>query len=159
VALFWLPLSLGVGIAILRARLYDIDILINRALVYASLTGILALLYAGGVIGGQRALSRLLPTSGQDQSPIVIVATTIVIAAFFQPLRRWLQAIIDQRFFRRKYDAMKTLQAFSATLRDDIDVEALRAEVVAVVQRAMQPAHVSLWLRELPGVRRPDGPR
>ncbi|HEV2236590.1 MAG TPA: hypothetical protein VGR57_08005 [Ktedonobacterales bacterium] len=154
VALFWLPLSLGVGIAILRARLYDIDILINRALVYGSLTSILALLYAGGVGGGQRALGGLLPASGQEQSPIVIVGTTLLVVALFQPLRVWLQAVIDRRFFRRKYDAQRTLEAFGATLRDDIDLEALRAEVVAVVQRTMQPAHVSLWLRDSAGERR-----
>jgi hypothetical protein len=147
-ALFWMPISLGVGIAILRARLYDIDLLINRALVYGSLTAILAAVYAVGVIGSQAVVSSITHASDQEQSPLTIVVTTLIIAALFQPLRRRLQTFIDQRFYRRKYDAEKTLAAFSATLRQEVDLGQVQDQLVAVVEETTQPAHVSLWLRQ-----------
>jgi hypothetical protein len=136
-----IPLSFGV--AMLRYRLWDIDALINRALVYGALTVILTALYAGLVIGLQ-TLSRGL--IGQDNS-IVIVLSTLLIAALVLPLRRWLQTIIDRQFYRSKYDATKALHAFSESLRHEVRAEALRERLLAVVNEAMRPAHVSLWLR------------
>jgi hypothetical protein len=141
-----LLIPVTVGIAVLRYRLYDIDVLINRTLVYGTLTVLLALVYFGLVIG-LGSLVRLL-TGQLSQSPVIIVASTLVIAALFQPLRRRLQAIIDRRFYRRKYDATRILAAFSTTLRNEVDLNQLREELVAVVQETMQPSHVSLWLRK-----------
>jgi hypothetical protein len=140
-----LSIPVTVGIAVLRYRLYDIDVLINRTLVYGTLTVLLALVYFGLVIG-LGSLVRLL-TGQLSQSPVVIVASTLVIAALFQPLRHRLQVIIDRRFYRRKYDAARILAAFSVTLRNEVDLNQLREELVAVVQETMQPSHVSLWLR------------
>jgi hypothetical protein len=141
-----LLIPVSVGIAVLRYRLYDIDVLINRTLVYGTLTVLLALVYFSLVIG-LGSLVRLF-TGQLSQSPVVIVASTLVIAALFHPLRRRLQAIIDRRFYRRKYDATRILAAFSVTLRNEVDLNQLREELVAVVQETMQPAHVSLWLRK-----------
>src|SRR6185437_13942508 len=112
-ALFWAPISLGVGVAILRSQLYDIDLLINRALVYGLLTAILGGVYAGCVIGGQRLVSALTGVHVQE-SPVTIVLTTLVVAALFQPLRHRLQSLIDRRFFRNKYDAARAVAGFSA---------------------------------------------
>ncbi len=138
-------IPIAVGIAVLRYRLYDIDLLINRTLVYGSLTASLALVYLGGVTATQAVLQAL---TGQEELPqLVIVASTLVIAALFNPLRRRIQSFIDRRFYRRKYDARKTLETFSAKLRDETDLEALNNELVGVVKETMQPAHVSLWLR------------
>jgi hypothetical protein len=143
VALVGLPLA--VGIAVLKYRLYDIDLLINRTLVYGSLTAMLAAVYFGGVVATQ-AIFRVL--TGQEQQPqLAVVISTLVIAALFNPLRRRIQSFIDRRFYRKKYDARKTLEAFSAKLRDETDLDALNAELVGVVRETMQPAHVSLWLR------------
>jgi hypothetical protein len=141
------PLSLPVsaGVAILRYRLYDIDVIINRTLVYGSLTAMLALVYFGGVTATQ-AIFRTL-TGQQEQPQLAIVVSTLIIAALFNPLRRHIQAFIDRRFYRRKYDARKTLETFSAQLRNETDLEALSNDLVGVVRETMQPAHASLWLR------------
>src|SRR3712207_2464263 len=131
-------------------RLYEIDILINRTLVYGSLTAMLAVIYFGGVATVQ-AIFRTL-TGQQEQPQLAIVVSTLVIAALFMPLRRRIQSFIDRRFYRRKYDAAKTLEAFSAKLRDETDLDALRDDLVGVVRETMQPAHLSLWLRpDTPG--------
>jgi hypothetical protein len=133
----------GVGIAILRYRLYDIDIIINRTLVYGSLTVSLALVYLGGVISLQSLLRAI---TGQG-SQLAIVASTLLIAALFNPLRRRVQDFIDHLFYRRKYDAAKTLETFSARLREETDIDALNTELLSTVRETMQPEHVSLWLR------------
>jgi hypothetical protein len=138
-------LPVAMSIAILHYRLYNIDVLINGTLVYGTLTALLALVYFGGVTAIQ-AIFRAL--TGQEQQPqLAVVVSTLAIAALFNPLRRRIQAFIDRRFYRRKYDAAKTLEGFSAKLRDETDLEALNAELVGVVTETMQPAHVSLWLR------------
>jgi hypothetical protein len=140
-----LIVPLAIAFSILRYRLWDIDLLINRTLVYAILTGILALVYFGCVFLLQNIIGGL--TGQARQSPVIVVGSTLAIAVLFQPLRRRIQAIIDLRFYRRKYDAERTLAAFSATLRNEMDLSQLSEHVVAVVQETMQPAHVSLWLR------------
>jgi hypothetical protein len=142
---FMLFIPLSIGIAVLRARLFDIDVVINRTLVYSSLTAMLALVYLGGVATTE-AIFRAL-TGQQRQPQLAVVISTLVIAALFNPLRRRNQAFIDRRFYRRKYDTAKTLEAFSARLRDETDLEALNDELVGVVKETMQPASVSLWLR------------
>jgi len=151
---FMLFIPISIGIAVLRARLFDIDVVINRTLVYASLTAMLALVYLGGVATTE-AIFRAL-TGQQQQSQVAIVITTLVIAALFNPLRRRNQSFIDRRFYRRKYDARKTLEAFSARLRDETDLEALNDELVGVVKETMQPASVSLWLRPVTAPQRKD---
>jgi hypothetical protein len=138
-------LPVAAGIAILRYRLYDIDVVINRTLVYGLLTAILALIYFGGVTTTLVIFRSL--TGQQEQPQLAIVASTLVIAALFAPLRRGIQSFIDRRFYRRKYDARKTLESYSAKLRDETDLEALNNELVGVVRETMQPALVSLWLR------------
>jgi hypothetical protein len=141
VVLLLIPLS--IGFSILRYRLYDIDVLINRTLVYGSLTALLALLYFGLIF----VLQTLFQGLFHQNNAIAIVISTLVIAALFQPLRHRIQAIIDRRFYRRKYDSAKIVAAFSATLRNEVDLNQLREHLLTVVQETMQPAHVSLWLR------------
>jgi hypothetical protein len=141
--LLWLFIPVCVGIAILRYNLWDIDALINMALVYGSLSFILGGVYVGLIIGLQ---SLVRGATGQD-SPLAIVASTLLIVALFNPLRHRLQKTIDQRFYRSKYDAQKTLAAFSASLRQEVDLAELRQRLVGVVEETMQPSHVSLWLR------------
>jgi hypothetical protein len=142
---FVLLVPLSIGVAVLRSRLFDVDVVINRTLVYGALTATLALTYFGGVATTQ-AIFRAL--TGQEHQPqLAIVVSTLVIAALFNPLRLRIQGFIDRRFYRSKYDARKTLEAFSAKLRDETDLDALNAELVGVVRETMQPAHVSLWLR------------
>jgi hypothetical protein len=138
-----LLISLAIGLAIFRYRLYDIDILINRTLVYGLLTSTLALVYFGGVITLQFLLRGLI----SQANDVAIVGSTLVIAAVFQPLRHRIQAVIDRRFYRSKYDAARTLAAFSATLRNEVDLQQLREQLAAVVEETMQPTFVSLWLR------------
>ncbi|HEX6709025.1 MAG TPA: hypothetical protein VF068_01725 [Rubrobacter sp.] len=141
---FLLLIPLSIGVAILRSRLYDIDIVINRALVYGALTVTLALVYSGSVV----VLQYLFRALTGETSQIVVVASTLVIAALFNPLRRRIQSFIDHSFYRRKYDARKTLEAFSARLRDETNLDRLNGELVGVVKDTLQPAHVSLWLRD-----------
>src|SRR5215208_2079027 len=149
VALLGLPVF--TGIAIMRYRLYDIDIVINRTLVYGALTAALVAVYFGGVATVQ-ALFRAL--TGQEQQPqLAIVVSTLAIAALFDPLRRRIQSFIDRRFYRRKYDAAKTLEAFSAALREETDRDALSEDLVGVVRETIQPAHASLWLHPDPALK------
>ncbi len=152
---FVLLIPLSIGIAVLRSRLFDIDVVINRTLVYGALTATLVAVYFGGVATTQAISSAL---TGQEEQPqLAIVVSTLVIAALFNPLRRRIQGFIDRRFYRSKYDARKTLEAFSAKLRDETDLEALNNELVAAVRETMQPSHVSLWLRPDPPPRASEG--
>ena len=135
---------IGIGLAILRSRLWEIDIIINRTLVYGSLTALLGLLYFGLIFGLQYLLRGII----SQNNNIAIVVSTLVIAALFQPFRHRLQKIVDRRFYRSKYDATKIIETFSVTLRNEVDLNQLSEHLVAVVQETMQPAHVSLWLRK-----------
>jgi hypothetical protein len=143
-------MPVAVGVAILKFRLYDIDLVINRTLVYGSLTATLVALYFGGIV----LLQRLFIVLTGEQSTLAVVASTLLIAALFNPLRRHIQGFIDRRFYRSKYDAAKTLETFSAKLRDETDLDALSDDLVGVVRETMQPAHVSLWLQPDPAPRR-----
>jgi hypothetical protein len=144
-------LPVAVGIAVLRYRLYDIDLIINRTLVYGSLTVMLALIYFGSVATTQ-AIFRAL--TGQEEQPqLAVVVSTLAIAALFMPLRHRIQSFIDRLFYRRKYDARRTLEAFSAKLRNETDLDALSEDLVGVVRETMQPAHASLWLHPDPALK------
>jgi hypothetical protein len=145
-------IPVSVGIAILRYRLYDIDLLINRTLVYGALTATLLAVYFG-VVAAMQVVFRAL-TSQEQQSQLAVVVSTLAIAALFNPLRTRIQSFIDRRFYRRKYDAAKTLEIFSARLRDETNLDTLSEELIGAVKETMQPEHVSLWLR--PGTRSGD---
>ena len=139
---------IAVGFGVLKYRLYEIDLLINRTLVYGSLTATLAAVYFAGVAATETVFRAL---TGQERQPqVAIVVSTLVIAALFSPLRRRIQGLIDRRFYRRRYDARKTLESFSTKLRDETDLEALNADLVGVVRETMQPTYVSLWLGPVP---------
>lgn len=138
-----LSLPITIGIAIMRSRLYDIDVVINRALVYGTLTLLLGLVYFGLIFGSQFLFQNIF----HQTNTIALVISTLIIAALFQPLRRRIQRIIDKRFYRRKYDAARTLAAFSATLRGEVELQQLHDHLLAVVEETMQPMHISLWLR------------
>ena len=150
-------IPVAVGIAILRHGLFDIDILINRTLVYGSLTAVLAAVYFACVIGAQAITTAL--TGQTNTPPVIIVASTLLIAALFNPLRRRVQSLIDHRFYRRKYDAARTLAAFASTLRSEVELSALQTHLTDVVEQTMQPAHVSLWMPVSAGTRQPAASR
>jgi hypothetical protein len=140
-SLLLIPLSIGV--ALVHDRLWDVDIIINRTLIYGALTVSLTLLYFGGIA----VLQRVFVVLTDQKSTLAVVASTLLIAALFNPLRRRIRAFIDRRFYRSKYNARKTLEALSTKLRDETDLDALSDDLVGVVRETMQPAHVSLWLR------------
>ena len=143
-----LALPITFFIAIQRHRLYDIDTIINRTLVYGSVTLVLAAIYVGCIVGVQTISRTFLRTPGGENHPLTIVITTLLIAALFQPLRRRIQQAVDRRFYRTKYDARKAVEAFGVTLRQEVDVTHFSEQLLMVVQRTMEPAHLSLWLNE-----------
>jgi hypothetical protein len=154
IMLSFASVPVAIGFAVLRYRLYAIDLLINRTLVYGPLTVTLVVLYFAGVVVLQRVFVSL---TGQE-STLAVVASTLTIAALFGPLRRRVQALVDRRFYRRKYDAAKTLEAFNARLREETDLDTLSGDVVGVVKDTMQPSHASLWLRSDTASRRQQTP-
>jgi len=151
VAGFWLLIPLSIAVAILRRRLWDIDVVINRTLVYGTLTATLGLLYYLGVVLLQALLRGL---TGQGSS-LAVVASTLAVAVLFMPLRRRIQKFIDRRFYRTKYDTRKTLEAFGARVRDEADLQKLSEALVEVIDETMKPSHVSLWLKPPPKKNKP----
>ena len=149
----FLSIPSAIGIAILRHRLFDIDLVINRTLVYAALSATLALVYFGGIA----VLQGLFQAFAGETSSLAVVVSTLAIAALFNPLRRRIQRFIDRLFYRRKYDARETLTGFGALLRHETDLESLGDNLVGVVRKTMEPAHTSLWLREPEGIPRQNG--
>jgi hypothetical protein len=143
-------IGLSLAMAILRYRLFDIDVIIRRTLVYSILTALLALTYFGLVTLSQSLTQQMLA----ERSPLVIVISTLVIAALFTPLRQRVQAFVDRRFYRQKYDAQHTLDAFAATLRDEVDLDRMTGELIAVVEKTVQPEQVGLWLQPMPPTRK-----
>lgn len=144
IALFsFVLIPAATGIAILKYRLYEIDRIINRTIVYAVLTALLGGLYLGSVFAFQAALTPLT-----RKSDLAVAASTLVVAALFGPLRRRIQSFIDKRFYRRRFDTQRTLESFSSRVRDEVDLPALSQQLVDVVRETMQPASVSLWLRD-----------
>jgi hypothetical protein len=141
VALNLLPIA--VAVAILRHRLFDIDHLINRTLVYGGTSGLIAIVFFAGIVALQPLLRPL--TAGSD---LAVAASTLVAFALFQPIRRWVQDAVDRRFDRSRYDAARTLDAFTEDLRDEVDLDDLKADLISAVRNTMSPAHASLWLRE-----------
>ena len=154
-AVIFVGLPVAIGIAVLRYRLYEIDIIINRTLVYGSLTVTLVALYFGGVV----VLQRLFVLLTGEKSTLAVVASTLAIAALFNPMRRRVQAVVDRRFYRQKYDAAKMLATFNSRLREETDLASLRVEVLGVVRETMQPEHASLWLRPHVADTKEDVPR
>jgi hypothetical protein len=150
IALSMMIVPISIGIAMLRSRLWDIDILINRTLVYGTLTVMLALTYIGIVAGLQGLLTAL---TRQRRNEVAVVVSTLAVAALFMPLRGRIQGFIDRRFYRRKYDASKTLNEFSVAVRDEVDLGSLTTHLLDVVEETMQPTHVSIWLRHPKGER------
>ena len=148
-SLVFASIPVAVGIAVLRHRLYDIDVIVNRTLVYGPLTALLALVYVGSIV----VLQGLVRALTSQESQLAIVASTLVVAALFNPFRRRIQSFIDRRFYRKKYDARKTLEAFSAKLRDETDLDRLGEDLMGVVKETMQPAHISLWLHPDPALK------
>jgi hypothetical protein len=144
VAISFPLLPIAIGIAMFKHRLYDIDVIINRTLVYVSLTAVLALVYVAGVVG---AGGLVRDVTGQENNNLVVAGSTLVVAALFRPARSSIQQFIDRRFYRRRYNAARTIENFSARLRDEVDLEAVRADLLRVVEEAMQPTQVSLWLK------------
>ena len=137
-------IPIAVGIAILRYRLYDIDVIINRALVYGALTAVLTLVYVAGVVGLGGVVRE---ATGRGSDEMVVAASTLAVAALFRPARKRIQSFIDRSFYRSRYDFARTLESFTSHLRDEVELDAMTGQLVGVVSSTMQPAHVSLWLR------------